>query len=232
MLATLWDDDDHALIKTIGLLSHHFAPLAVRALERRLWCGGSEALLWLAERVTGWGRVYVVESLCKHGPSTARSWMLRRACDGDYLNRYFAGHVATAAHLHEAITAASPDSELVDHTGLLLTTMADSAGMGVTLDAYPPAAAVLEAHCAHTGQLEPSVDRFVTAAQLATYLRQPAQGRIPWPQDEREGLLAGYLSLLEREDWRNVARSGLSAGDERVAWLAGRLGLRALTDEI
>ncbi|WP_406079208.1 hypothetical protein [Micromonospora sp. NBC_00858] len=234
LLATLWDDDDIALIKTIGLLSNRFGPLAARALERRR--GGSDALLWLAERVTGWGRVYVVEALCKVGGAAARPWMLRRACDGDYLNRYFAGQVATAAHLHEAITAASPDSELVDHTGLLLTIMADSGGMGITLDHYPPAAAVLEAHYEHAGRLEPSVERFVVAAQLAAYLHQSAAGRMGWPEGGRERILGGYLSLLNREDWSAVARAGLAAGDHRFTWLAGALapglGLRAFTDGV
>ena len=64
------------------------------------------ALLWLAERVGGWGRVYVVEALCRRAGAEVRSWLLRRACDGDFLNGYFAGRVATAAHLHEAITGA------------------------------------------------------------------------------------------------------------------------------
>ncbi|MEU8001088.1 hypothetical protein AB0B66_08010 [Catellatospora sp. NPDC049111] len=236
LLATLWDDDDLPLIKTIGLLSNRFGPLAARALERRSWCGGSEALLWLAERVTGWGRVYVVESLCKVGSAAARPWMLRRACDGDYLNRYFAGKVATAAHLHEAITAANPDSELVDHTGLLLTIMADSGGTGITLDHYPPAAAVLQAHCEHASRLEPSVERFSIAAQLAAYLRQPSARRIAWPEGGREQVVGGYLSLLNRESWCAVARAGLAAGDHRVTWLAGALApglaLRAFTDAV
>ncbi|GGM61355.1 hypothetical protein GCM10011608_53040 [Micromonospora sonchi] len=232
LLTTVWDDDDIALIKTIGLLSNHFGPLAAHALKRRR--DGSDALLWLAERVTGWGRVYVVEALCTVGSTVARPWLLRRACDGDYLNRYFAGKVATAAHLHEAITAANPDSELVDHTGLLLTIMADSGGMGITLDCYPPAPAVLEAHCAHIGRLEPSVKRFVIAAQLAQQLHQSATERMTWPEDRRERVLDGYLSLLNRDDWCTIARAGLAADDHRVTWLAEALapglGLRAFTD--
>lgn len=40
--------------------------------------GGVQALLWLAERVAGWGRVYVVESLCRVGGLAARPWLLRR----------------------------------------------------------------------------------------------------------------------------------------------------------
>jgi hypothetical protein len=44
-------------------LSDKFAALVARALERL--DGGTTALLWLAERVEGWGRVYVVEALCR-----------------------------------------------------------------------------------------------------------------------------------------------------------------------
>ncbi len=233
MLATLGDDDDITLITTLGLLSHQFGPLAVHALERRWRGGGSDALLWLADRVTGWGRVYVVESLCKMGSSMARPWLLRRACDGDYLNRYFAGEVATAAHLHEAITALDPDSELVDHTGLLLTIMADSRGMGLTLDHYPPTPVVIAAHAEHAGRLEPTVGRFVTCAQLAGYLRQPTM-QLSWPSGRREQVLENYLSLLDREAWCSVARAGLAAGDQRITWLAEalapELGLRAFTE--
>ena len=63
LLATDWAEEDIPLIHTIGLLSNRFGPLATEALRRRH--GGTEALLWLAQRVAGWGRVYVVEELCR-----------------------------------------------------------------------------------------------------------------------------------------------------------------------
>lgn len=50
-------------------------------------------------------------------------WLLRNACDGGFLNRYFAGTVATAAHLLAAITRPEPDAALVDHTSRLLIVM-------------------------------------------------------------------------------------------------------------
>ncbi len=136
LLAADWAEEDIPLIRTIGLLSNHFGPLAAHALRRRL--GGSEALQWLAERVTGWGRVYVIEALCLAGRYKSRWWLLRHACDGDVLNGYFAGKVATTAHLHEAIISAEADDDLVDHTGRLLAIMADCSGMGLTLEHYPP----------------------------------------------------------------------------------------------
>jgi hypothetical protein len=115
LLATDWQEDaDIPLIRTIGLLSNTFGALAAEALKRRS-TAGYESLLWLAHRVSGWGRVYVVEALCEYVTTDVRSWLLRHACDGDYLNGYFAWKLATAAHLHAAIVADEVDDELVDH---------------------------------------------------------------------------------------------------------------------
>ncbi|SHF89694.1 hypothetical protein SAMN05444320_105396 [Streptoalloteichus hindustanus] len=63
LLTTVDNEADIPLIRTIGLLSDRFAPLTARALERRT--GGGRTLMWLAERVAGWGRVHVVESRCR-----------------------------------------------------------------------------------------------------------------------------------------------------------------------
>jgi hypothetical protein len=130
LLAADWNDGDVDLIRHIGLLSETFGPLAARALKRRR--DGSEALLWLAQRTAGWGRVYIIEALCQLGGRSARPWLLRNALDGDILNGYYVGDVALSADVHEAITTEDPDDELVDHTGRLLRIMAGNSGMGMT----------------------------------------------------------------------------------------------------
>ncbi|MFS8099212.1 hypothetical protein LFM09_18965 [Lentzea alba] len=168
LLATDHDNRDIPLIQTIGLLSDHFAALASDALQSRRH--DSQALIWLAERTAGWGRVYVVETLCRR--ETGREWLLRNACDGDYLNGYFAGAVATTAHLHAAMTSDDVDEALVDHTGRLLLVMSHCGGMGMTLREYPPAVTVIEAYARHHARLEPAPDRDATASALAWNLQK------------------------------------------------------------
>jgi hypothetical protein len=68
---------DIPLVQTIGLLSSRFGPLAARALKRAE--GGAQALIWLAERSEGWGRVYVVEALCDLRDPATYPWLLRKA---------------------------------------------------------------------------------------------------------------------------------------------------------
>lgn len=232
LLGTDGAEEDIPLIQTIGLLSHRFGPLACEALRRRR--GGEPALLWPAQRVAGWGRVYVIETLCRNGPSASRRWLLRHACDGDFLNGYFAGQVATAAHLHEAIVGAEIDDDLVDHTGRLLKIMAGCGGMGMTLERYPPAAVVMAAHVAHLGRQAPTVNRYVDAAVVADHLSHSIPERSGCTTEQRDHLVREYLAVLDRQGWCDTVRSGLDADSDFFAWFAGnvaaRLRLRAFTD--
>jgi hypothetical protein len=231
LLATGSDEGDIPLIQTIGLLSERFGSLAADALQRRP--GGGEALLWLARRVAGWGRVYVVEALCRHGDDSEarRSWLLRHACDGDYLNGYFAGKVATAARLHEAITCDDADDELIDHTGVLLGTMARCGGMSKTLEHYPPAPVVLAAHAGHLARQQPSAGRYFTAAAIAGHLTAGPPGRSGCSEEQRDRIVRRYLTVLDRPGWCAAVRERLDPDDEYVAWfaedVAAPLNLRA-----
>ena len=164
LLDSDWDEEDVPLIKTIGLLSDTFGALAAVALQRRR---ATEALLWLAQRVSGWGRVYVIEALCQSPDRDARAWLLRHACRGDFLDGYVAGQVATSAHLDEAITSSDADDDLVDHTGQLLLTMTVEGPTGMILERYPPAARVLRRHAELVADQAPSVARYLTTAMIA-----------------------------------------------------------------
>ncbi|WP_406413524.1 hypothetical protein [Streptomyces sp. NBC_01614] len=232
LLAAVGTVDDIPLIQTIGLLSDRFGPLAAHAFERQT--EGVEALLWLAERVTGWGRVYVVEALCRLDDPAARPWLLRRACDGDFLNGYFAGKVATVTQLHEALADFDPDSEMVDHVGRLLHQMSDCGGMGLTLAHYPHAAVVLEAHARHVGLLAPTIERYFTIAVLTQHLTTEPSEAAGCTAAQQQALRAAYLELLDREEWTQAARAGLAEDDNRMRWLADhrapQLRLRAFPD--
>ena len=231
LLATGADDADIPMIQTIGLLSEQFGPLAAEALRRRR--GGAEALRWLAERVTGWGRVYVIEALSGSGTPSSRAWLLRNACDGDVLNGYFAGRVATRAHLHEAIAGGETDDALIDHTGRLLSTMAYCRGMGLDLENYPHAPAVLAAHAAHLARQAPAVQRFVDAATLADHLTRTLCG---CTAEQRDRIVRQYLDVLDRPAWGDTVRAGLDPTSDFFDWftesVATRLRLSAFSDVI
>ncbi|MET9466536.1 hypothetical protein ABZY44_17360 [Streptomyces sp. NPDC006544] len=226
LVAAVGTADDIPLIQTIGLLSNHFGPLAAHALERLP--GGTEALLWLADRVTGWGRVYVVEALCRLDDPAAEPWLLRKACDGDFLNAYFVGAVARAAGLHKAVAGPFVDDEVTDHTSRLLLVMTYSQGMGMTLSRYPHAEAVLAAHLRLLERAGPSAGRYCAAACLAGGLGEDGDAGSIGPVRRWQPYRDDYLALLERPDWCEVARDALAAEDAEIVRLAGTASGRRL----
>jgi hypothetical protein len=237
LLAEVGTVDDIPKIQTIGLLSNAFGPLAARALDRLP--GGVEALIWLAERVTAWGRVDAVDALCRHVDDhpAVRPWLLRRAVDGDHLNGYFAVKVARVTMLHEVIVQSGDDAEVVDRAGRILHVMTYCEGMGTSLRHYPHALAVLEAHVRHIGNLGPTAERYFVAATVAQYLTKEAPA---WSDDATlkarwDEARTSYLALVDRADWCSTAREGLAAGDWRLTWLADsmapELGLRAFRND-
>ncbi|MFF4599985.1 hypothetical protein [Amycolatopsis sp. NPDC001319] len=214
-------------------MSDKFAALVARALERL--DGGTTALLWLAERVEGWGRVYVVEALCRLDDPAAKPWLLRRAVNGEFLNGYFAGEVAVKTALHEAIADPAADDELIDHAGRLWHVPADYGEMSTRIEEYAHAADVLEQHVRHLGTQPPTARRFAAATMLADQIHSPAADRLRLPP-ARLGRLHAYRSVLDRDDWSGARRRALDSGDDDLhpdylRWLATevgpRLGLRA-----
>jgi hypothetical protein len=231
LLAAVGTVEDIPYIQTIGLLSNTFGPLAAEGLERLP--GGAEALIWLGDRVSGWGRVYVVEALCRLAEDhpAVRPWLLVRAVNGDFLNSYFAGKAAMVAGIHEAMARPGVDAEVVDHAGRILHVLTYASGMGMDLAGYPHATEVLSAHLRLIAQLGPSAERFSVAALLARDAARRSQGRssATW-----EPFRDGYLDLVNRDDWCAVAAAALRSNDPTMTWLADTeasgLALRAFRD--
>ncbi|SDK32872.1 hypothetical protein [Streptomyces indicus] len=221
LLAVAGTEDDTSLIRTCGLLSSWYGALAAHALERLP--GSAEHLLWLAERVEEWGHVYVVEALCGLGEDpVVRPWLLRRACRGDVLDGYIVGPVARAARIHEVITRPDADAEVVEHTGQLLQTMTECAGMGMTLSHYPHAETVLAAHLRHLERARPGARAFTTVAWLVRGLAGALDAEAVRPVERWRPYAQGYAALLDRADWCEAARQARIAQDPEITWLLER----------
>ena len=210
--------DDVPLVQTIGLLSDRFGELASLALEK-IADKPASVLLWLADRVTGWGRVSAMRSLCRFDDPAVQHWLLRKAIDGDFLNGYFAGQVARAGRLHEAVDDFDSDPELVDSAGRILWIMTECEGMGLTLENYEHANTVLRAHYQAISRLGPTLQRYYIAALIARHLSRrvpPELDQVPdWESNQ-----AAYRMLLDHHHWHQVALAGLAEGDGRMRWLA------------
>lgn len=215
-------------------LNEYISAVVARALERL--DGGTTALLWLAERVEGWGRVYVVEALCRLDDPAAKPWLLRRAVNGEFLNGYVAGEVAVKTALHEAIADPAADDELIDHAGRLMHVLADYGEMSTRIEEYAHAADVLEQHVRHLGTQPPTARRFAVATMLADQIHSPAADRLRLPPARLGRLRDAYGARPRRLVRRDAPRrprqrrrrpaSGLPAlAGHRSRSTAGPLGI-------
>ncbi|MFB7719471.1 hypothetical protein [Nocardia sp. NPDC056100] len=217
LLAVVGTEDDIALIQTIGLLSNRFGLLASQALARLP--DATANLIWLADRAAGWGRVYLVEAICRLGDPAAEPWLLRKPFDGDYLNGYFAYKVVCAAPVHEAIAAPDADEALIDHTGNLLSTLAWCDSMGGTLREYEHSEHALTHYLSHISLLEPNLGRYRSVWSLACFLDgRPNLAPPDWAT--LQPLHTGYWTLLATPAWHSVLIAALD--NERASEWATR----------
>ncbi|MGW4244370.1 hypothetical protein [Nocardia sp. NPDC004722] len=210
MLAAVGTEEDIALIQTIGLLSDTFGLLAAQALARLP--NPTTNLIWLADRTAAWGRVYLVQTICELGDPAADPWLLRKACDGHFLNGEFAYKVACAAPVHTAIAAPDADEVLVDHTGDLLSTLVGADGMGGTLWDYEHAEQVLADYLSHVARLTPNLDRYHSVWVLACFL-DGRPGSPPPNWATLESLRTGYWSLLATSAWQSARADEENLGE-------------------
>ncbi|WP_327151145.1 hypothetical protein [Nocardia sp. NBC_01329] len=212
ILAEVGTDEDIPLIRTIGLLSDTFGPLAAEALARLP--KPTANLIRLTDRVSGWGRVYLVEAVCGLDDPLAHPWLLRKPCDGDFLNGYFAEKITRAAPVHEAIAAPDADEDVVDHTGRLLSALVWSQGTGGTIIDYRHAEQVLTDYLTHTARLTPNLSRYRTIWSLARFSSGHCDFPPPdWPS--LDSLRTSYWSLVTTPSWLSLLDAAANSERER-----------------
>ncbi len=212
ILAAVGTEEDVFLIQTIGLLSNTFGLLAAQALVRLP--DATTNLIWLADRTAGWGRVYLVQTICELNDPAAEPWLLRKACDGYHLNGYYAYKVACAAPIHRAIAAPDADEALIDHTGDLMSKLVWSDSMGGTIWDYEHAEQVLADYLSHTRALTSTEIRYRWLWVLARFL--DGHPNPPPPNWKTvESLRTSYWSLLATPPWHSVVAASTSS-NERI----------------
>ncbi len=78
------------------------------------------ALLTLAKRVTGWGRIHLVERLAKNPSQEVKNWLLREGYKTSVMYEYLAYTCATAGDLQTALAQPSVDIALLVATGEMI----------------------------------------------------------------------------------------------------------------
>jgi hypothetical protein len=225
LLGSLGDETDNPLLKLVGMYGD-FTPFAAAGISL-VNADPAPVLLELAPTTHGWGRVTIIEALLGHHSAAGCDYLLREGFDGlePELGAEVAWEIATKCRLLDAITAASPDEELVRGLGTILETLATSPFKD--LGDYGDAAAATAAFLRHFDPLARTIWDYQTVAALhdrATIEPGGERKALPWSTEERDTVVSLARTILDRPEWRDAVVAAFD--DPSLRFIAVQLAKR------
>lgn len=181
-----------------------------------------EQSLWtLAKNVFGWGRIHVVERLAETENPEIKDWLLREGYRNSIMNEYLACTCATAGGLLSALSADTVDRELLTCAGEILEALTMGiGGPAEGMDDYEDGALAVEMYLGHMESSAETLADFGHVSTIKQYFLDysdadwEARAENGWTSERRERLQAMCEGILNRPEWADQARSGLSSDDE------------------
>jgi hypothetical protein len=228
LLGSFGDETDNSLLKLVGMYGD-FTPFAAAGIAK-VNADPARILLELAPTTQGWGRVTIIEALLRHRTAAVSEYLLRTGFDGlmPELAAEVTWQVAVECGLLEAISAPSPDVELVRGVGTILEVLAKSPFKD--LGDYEHAPAATAAFLRRFDPLATTILDFETVATLHDRAAIEPGGRhtaLPWSAEERADVVKLARAILDRPNWRSdvVAAFDDPALRYSAVHLAKRFGL-------
>jgi hypothetical protein len=188
-----------------------------------------EHVLWeLAQHVTGWGRIHIVERLAKTKDEQIKAWLLRQGYRNDIMFEYTALICATTGDLITALHSPQPDDALLAGAGdILAALIAGRGGPASGIGEYPDGAEAAELYLTHLQDRRGNLETFLTVYKIRRFLDED-EGEATDPElgwlVRKDKLVAIADAFLRRPDWAEQVRAGLRSGDSSTFFTAAEAG--------
>jgi hypothetical protein len=198
---------------------------------------GEAAMVNLAKRVTGWGRIQIVERLATTEDPEIADWLLREGWRNEVMLEYTATICARAGRLAARLGDPAVDDAILDGAAAILEAMVSGrGGPAEGIDDWAEAAAGVAAYLARLGEGRGagSIAHLLAAATLRDFLDEPdVDGAGGWAARLRDGvggwtaarraeLRARAEEVVARPGWRPLVEAALASGDPARLWDADR----------
>ncbi len=175
-----------------------------------------EPLLWhLAQNVTGWGRIHVVERLAATRDEQIKSWLLREGCRNDIMDEYTALVCAKSGELVSALRSANPDEALTKGAGAILAALIRG-GPAEGIEGYSDGAEATELYLAHLRGRGADLEDLNVAATIERFMaeerRNTDDSAVGW-RDRAPAIDEHVRAIKARPDWLGQIQLGLSSTD-------------------
>ncbi|MBD2774256.1 hypothetical protein [Iningainema tapete] len=218
LLGLFANKQDRELLMTLGRYEEFtlYVVVALLCME-----DNAEISLWeLAQHVTGWGRIQIIERLCQTRNPQIQGWMLRFGYRNDVMYEYTACICATTGNLLLALEQPDPDDALLEGAGEILSTLIEGrGGPAEDVQDYPDAAAVTKRYLQLLCDRDITLEQFVVVQTIREFLNEEDgvvhDSTLGW-SFHRTVMLEFIEVILSRSNWHEQVNAALASPDART----------------
>lgn len=168
MLGCIGDWRDVDLISFIGL-SEDFTLYSSEAISNM--SENTENVLWkLAQKVSGWGRIYLVNRLKDTKSPEIKDWLLREGFYNDFLLEFLVYTCAVSGDLRSALENPEIDEELLLSAGVMIDTLMPGHGPEKDIRDYQDGADVIWLYLQHIQKRGNCTEQLMVVESIYDYL--------------------------------------------------------------
>ena len=219
LLAYFPSEQNRALVTTLGL-HEEFTLFSAVALRNMLPTESHEsALVDLAKRVTGWGRIQLIERLPDEISATSRDWLLHEGYSNSVMTEYTAWDCAIKGKLLSALMDEAVDAKLLLGAGEILSALISGGPAVYDMHNYKEGAQVCHRYLALLKQsVDDDVRNLLNAKAISEFASNDDNGwdtlvSHGWSDDIRQKIKEDVQAILAQPKWREKVNTDLSVSD-------------------
>ena len=186
----------------------------------------SERYLWeLAQNVTGWGRIQLVERLSETNNPKIKKWMLREGYKNDVMYEYTAFICAEAGGLLKELERDQADDTLINGAGEILDALIMGGPVQDMAD-YEDGAKATELYINHIKDRDIDLEQFLIVSTIQRFLEDEEdwsqREKKGWTEDVRKELLINTNVILSKDGWKEKVMALIQSNEDRDFYIATR----------
>ncbi|NUF48980.1 hypothetical protein [Gilliamella sp. ESL0250] len=184
------------------------------------------ALVTLAKKVDGWGRIHIVERLAEYQlSSTTKDWLLRAGYQNSVMNEYLAYTCATTGELNQGLEQDYVDLPLLESAGEILEALI-MGGPAEDMHCYEEGAIVCLNYLKHLLKL-PSLAKLPplrTVLTIRDFVSNQLNESYPnWNEKIKNAIIEKANEFIHQDKWLALIEHDLMADDSSKFCLAADL---------
>ena len=183
------------------------------------------ALLTLAKKVHGWGRIHLVERLARNPSQEVKNWLLREGYRNSVMYEYLAYTCATAGELNQVLEHDVDDLPLLICIGEILEALI-MGGPAEDMHDYNEGATVCLNYVKQLVKLPSLVDFSILSSVLIIrdFVNNMDDESYPnWDEKTKNEIIAKANDFIQQDKWLALVKQDLVTSDSSKFWLAADL---------